>query len=289
MRRRQPSLISYSIALLATAAAGLLWALFHERLEPSPIILLVAAETISAWCGGRGPGLLSLGGGVLIFLSLYGSWSQGLAADLDRYGIQVVVFVLVTGLIIFLYTARQSAERALAREALHDCLTGLPNRRLLHDRVERAIASARRGRRSFALVLLDLDNFKEVNDSFGHLRGDLLLQQVGARLRSALRESDTVARLGGDEFALLLPDVDEWGANAMIRKIEHLLRHPYQLDTVSVRSSASMGLALYPQHGGGLSALVDQADSAMYAHKRSKRLHVVAERRAPSEPISAAG
>ena len=108
-------------------------------------------------------------------------------------------------------TERKRAEAALAHQALHDALTGLPNRVLLLDRLQQAIAAAQRDGTSLGLLLMDLDRFKEVNDTLGHHAGDLLLQQVGTRLRGALRPADTIARLGGDEFAIILPATDVAG------------------------------------------------------------------------------
>jgi len=164
---------------------------------------------------------------------------------------------------------RKEAEQALAYQAMHDALTDLPNRTLLHDRLEQAISSARRNTTSMALLLMDLDRFKDVNDTFGHHYGDLLLQEVGLRLRCVLRESDTVARLGGDEFAVLLPAADEPEAMAVADKLLQSLARPYVLDSQSFDIGASVGIALYPDHGEDANALMRRADVAMYAAKRA--------------------
>ncbi len=166
-------------------------------------------------------------------------------------------------------TERKQAEEALAHQALHDALTSLPNRNLLHDRLDQAILSARREDRSLALFLIDLDRFKEVNDTFGHHYGDLLLKQVGPRLRGALRESDTVARLGGDEFAVLLPACAEMeAAKVTAGKLLGALEEPFVVEGQTLTISGSMGVVLYPDHGEDVQTLMRRADVAMYAAKR---------------------
>ena len=166
-------------------------------------------------------------------------------------------------------TSRKRAEEALQFQAMHDALTGLPNRVLLGDRLEQAIGTARRNRVGLALLLLDLDNFKDVNDTFGHHWGDLLLQQVAKLLRGAVRESDTVARLGGDEFAGLLPATDELGAVAAARKVATSLSSELKVGDRTFYPRGSIGIALYPDHGPDAGALLQRADGAMYAAKRS--------------------
>jgi len=166
-------------------------------------------------------------------------------------------------------TERKQAEAALAHQALHDSLTGLPNRNLLHDRLEQAILTGRREDRRLALLLIDLDRFKEVNDTFGHHYGDLLLKQVGPRLRGALRESDTVARLGGDEFAVLLPTcTDVEAAQLAATKLLEALQEPFVVEGQSLSISGSMGIVLYPDHGEDVQTVMRRADVAMYAAKR---------------------
>jgi len=158
----------------------------------------------------------------------------------------------------------------LEHQALHDFLTGLPNRVLLRDRLGQAILSAERDAIPLALFLLDLDRFKSVNDTFGHYAGDVLLEEVGRRLKDSLRTVDTVARLGGDEFAILLPTAgDEASAVRMTEKILAALEEPFRIDSHTIRISASIGIALCPQHGRDSTALMRRADLAMYAAKRS--------------------
>jgi len=166
-------------------------------------------------------------------------------------------------------TDRKRAEEELHRQALHDALTGLPNRTLLGDRLGHALTAARRARTPLALFLLDLDRFKEVNDTLGHDAGDALLQEVSQRIQGALRASDTVARLGGDEFAVLLPDADVESAVGAARKLLAALGEPVMLRDQGVVAGGSIGIALYPDHGEDAATLLRRADVAMYAAKRA--------------------
>jgi diguanylate cyclase (GGDEF)-like protein len=163
-----------------------------------------------------------------------------------------------------------STSAQLETLALHDPLTGLANRRLLQDRVRMALKHVRRERGQMALLYLDLDGFKAVNDSLGHHAGDVLLQQVAERLQGAVRADDTVARLGGDEFMVALSRVA--GAKEAARvadKIIEALAEPYDLEGAAARVTASIGLALYPEHGDNADALMQGADAALYEAKES--------------------
>jgi diguanylate cyclase (GGDEF)-like protein/PAS domain S-box-containing protein len=166
-------------------------------------------------------------------------------------------------------TDRKQWEQALEHQALHDGLTQLPNRTLLHDRLHQAILSSQRNDRALALLVMDLDGFKEVNDSFGHHCGDLLLQQIGPRLRSVLREADTVARLGGDEFAVLLPGVLATDAVVSARRLLDALERPFTVEGHNLGIGASFGIALLPDHGTDAETLLRRADIAMYVAKRT--------------------
>jgi diguanylate cyclase (GGDEF)-like protein len=153
-------------------------------------------------------------------------------------------------------------------QALHDSLTDLPNRTLFHDRVRQALASARRDHMPAAVMIMDLDRFKEVNDTLGHASGDELLKQVGLRLSESLRETDTVARLGGDEFGVLLPKVlDAEAAVAAARKLRTTLEEPFTIHGLALQMEASIGIALYPDHGSDVQSLLQRADVAMYVAK----------------------
>jgi diguanylate cyclase (GGDEF)-like protein/PAS domain S-box-containing protein len=167
--------------------------------------------------------------------------------------------------------SERAAQRAvLEHQALYDFLTGLPNRALLRDRLDQAILSYEREGVPLTLLMIDLDRFKEINDNFGHQLGDVVLKQIGPRLRSALRTADTIARLGGDEFAILLPKVgDESGAMAMAVKILNALELPFVIEGHSLEISASIGIAICPRHGRDWATLLRRADVAMYAAKKS--------------------
>ncbi|ODV13559.1 MAG: hypothetical protein ABT20_01790 [Rubrivivax sp. SCN 70-15] len=167
--------------------------------------------------------------------------------------------------------ARRLAQR-MAHLAHHDALTGLPNRVLFQDRVQLACATAHSRGSRFAVVFMDLDHFKHVNDSLGHALGDQLLTTVSARLAGILRGGDTVCRLGGDEFVMLLPDLADAGpAGEVAERILDAVAQPCWLDGTEVRIGVSLGIALYPQDGEDPATLMKRADTAMYRAKREGR------------------
>ena len=167
-------------------------------------------------------------------------------------------------------TEQRRAELALRRQATLDPLTGLANRALLQEHLADVLTVASLENRQVALLLLDLNSFKEVNDSLGHMTGDRLLQEVGRRLTSLVRSGDTVARLGGDEFAMLVTsDVSVDSAHAISARISEALSEPFHVDGVTIQSNASIGIALYPMHGSDAESLVQHADVAMYVAKRA--------------------
>jgi diguanylate cyclase len=161
---------------------------------------------------------------------------------------------------------RRAAER-VTHLAYHDALTDLPNRSLLHDRLQQAMLTAKREDKSLALLALDLDGFKEINDSFGHHAGDRVLQQLAARLRGTLRESDTIARVGGDEFAILLPLTNLEGAVLTAEKVLEDLELPVMVESRPLCVRGSIGLAVFPDHGATMQDLLQKADVAMYLAK----------------------
>lgn len=170
----------------------------------------------------------------------------------------------------------RQARDAAHYQALHDGLTGLPNRVLLGDRLEQAVLAADRDSVGLALLVLDLDRFKDVNDTLGHHTGDELLQQVAARLCGLVRASDTVARLGGDEFAIVLPTAgDTLIATRLARTIVQALDQPFTVDGRHVSVGASIGVAIYPEHGQDPKTLLRRADVAMYIAKRAGGGHAV--------------
>ena len=160
---------------------------------------------------------------------------------------------------------------ALRYQAMHDSLTDLPNRVMLFDALEKAIVAARERNNSVALLLMDLDRFKEVNDTFGHAFGDLLLKQVAYRLRNQLGGEDTVSRLGGDEFAIILPDpMDSSRVANTARRILNTLEQPFVIEGQVLEVGASIGIAVYPNHGSDVRTLLRRADVAMYSAKQSQ-------------------
>ncbi len=164
---------------------------------------------------------------------------------------------------------RKRAEEAIAFHAFHDSLTGLPNRALFRNRLGLAIANARRERAMVGVLFIDLDRFKFINDSFGHVLGDRFLQSVADRLRQHLREVDTLARLGGDEFTVIVPDMhDAHAALTVARKLSAALERPFDVNGAELETRASIGVAVYPAHGTSEDELLSRADIAMYAVKR---------------------
>lgn len=161
-----------------------------------------------------------------------------------------------------------SSNDELKHAALHDSLTNLPNRILFHDRLEQAIKLSKRNNEQFGVALLDLDNFKEINDTQGHLVGDLVLKTVGERISSVLRSSDTVARLGGDEFAFVLPTVGRESPEVVAKKILDAIAMPIENDKNKINTTGSIGVSLYPDHGSDNDTIIGKADAAMYAAKR---------------------
>lgn len=169
-------------------------------------------------------------------------------------------------------TERKASQARMAFLAHHDPLTQLPNRLLLRDRVDQAISRAVRSGTTLALLFVDLDDFKRVNDSFGHQTGDALLREIAGRLAHCVRETDTVSRYGGDEFVIALPDLTDVGVvERVARCIAEQVSAPLHAGGVEVRVSCSIGAAMYPGDGEDCDALVQRADASMYAAKRAGR------------------
>lgn len=162
-----------------------------------------------------------------------------------------------------------SANTMLTQMALHDPLTGLPNRALIKDRLKYSIIRAKRDKTPVSIMMLDLDRFKEINDTLGHHVGDIFLIEIASRLCTVLREADTVGRLGGDEFALILPATRGDAAETVAKKILEALEKPLEIEGSVLSPAGSLGIATYPDHGLNESDLLRFADVAMYAAKRS--------------------
>ncbi len=194
-----------------------------------------------------------------------------LTLDLILVGGLLLLYALLFRIVARASTRLRRQAEEKEYQALHDALTGLPNRALFRERVAMAIAAARRDKSEVAVILMDLDRFKEINDTLGHDNGDLLLQEIARRLREALPETELVARLGGDEFAVLKPNppglaVVAYSADQLLVALER----PLLLNGIALHVRASMGIALYPEHGEAPDALLRRADVAMYRAKEAR-------------------
>jgi diguanylate cyclase (GGDEF)-like protein len=210
--------------------------------------------------------------------------SRGLRARLTSSGLLLAFAPVVVAaaaatlwllplLLLPIVAIQRSAALAADRErqAMYDAVTGLPNRSLLADRTSRLLLDSARNSREVALMLFDLDHFKEINDTLGHRVGDVLLREVGARLQATVREGDTVARLGGDEFAVLVACMNT-GDDAVVvaERLLDVLREPFVIDGVRLQTQASIGIALSPEHGMDVDTLVQRADVALYTAKEER-------------------
>ncbi len=167
-------------------------------------------------------------------------------------------------------------EYKAAHEATHDAITALPNRLLLMDRLEQAIQSALRQKASLAFFILDIDGFKEINDTLGHYSGDRLLKQVVTRLQGTIRKSDTLARVGADEFAILM-QVEPSKKNIMhiVRKVQKIFIEPFPLETLAIEVQASIGIAIFPNHGKEMDTIMQRANVALYAAKQDSKKYTI--------------
>ena len=169
-------------------------------------------------------------------------------------------------------TERKKYEEKIQQMAFHDSLTGLPNRKLFSDRLGLVLAQAKRNKKKVGIVMLDLDNFKDVNDTLGHDVGDILLKAVAKRLSGTLRKSDTVARFGGDEFVLIFPDMEVIEtAIQVVQKIIDRFHKPFLIDTHQLVVTTSIGIAVYPNDGMDEKILMKNCDIAMYQAKQAGR------------------
>ena len=197
------------------------------------------------------------------------------AIQTDARQLQAVLLAGLLLLYLALFRIVADASRRLRKQAkvneyqaFHDVLTGLANRGLFRDRVQQAIREGGRENRLVALMLMDLDRFKEINDTLGHHKGDQVLQQIAARLNEVLRDTDTVARLGGDEFAVLLPNIpDPAAALHVADKIQTSLKQPFVVEGLALDVRASIGVSFFPGHGEDVDLLLQRADVAMYLAK----------------------
>jgi len=200
-----------------------------------------------------------------------GSWkwvlSRGMVISRDGEGHPLRMIGTFTDI-----SSRKEAEALIRQQAYYDTLTGLPNRRMLRDRLEQDLKKCNRDGSQLALLFIDLDHFKEVNDTLGHDQGDLLLVEAGRRIQASVRQSDTVARMGGDEFTVILSELgDDTHLEGILQKILHTLGQVFQLGAEQVFVSASIGITLYPLDATHIEDLLKAADQALYAAKGAGR------------------
>lgn len=237
------------LAALNFFAAGLFWYRLHRT----------SAGAIATVFGFTAWGLFPT-----VFVAAHVASSMGHDAEVWN----IPKYLVAVGMIV---TLLEDQIRFSEHLAYHDALTGLPNRRLLQDRLLQAMAHADRANHKVAILLLDLDDFKEVNDTFGHRIGDAALQQVVARLSSRMRASDTLARTGGDEFTVISEVTNQQGARTLVSALESALVLPLKVEGKLVRTGVSIGFALYPDDGIDPVELCASADRAMYTTKRGSR------------------
>jgi diguanylate cyclase (GGDEF)-like protein len=250
------------LCVLNLAAAALYWR--HHKVRHAGVLTTVAGFVL--W------GLVFPIG---VSLSVFAP-----AVQVDPEVWNIPKYLVALGMILTLLETQIERSNYLA---YHDELTCLPNRRLLEDRLDKALAHARRTRQKVAVLLLDLDHFKEVNDTFGHRVGDMTLQAVAAQLEGRLRSSDTLARSGGDEFTVVSEVADRSGAAALVEALERSLAEPLAVQGLRVRTGLSIGIALYPDDGSDPDQLHAAADKAMYVVKRAGRASLLDGKRRLNE------
>lgn len=259
------ALTTFSLLLLLAGTACLLLAL-----SPTKTICDLERTHRVAWRW--------LGAFILIFLAGYlyyilrlltrPAHLHDLLLSLILCGGGVFVILVVRLSRQTLHTIKKIADDERYR-ALHDELTELPNRNLLYERIEQAMLQAQREKAPIAILLMDLNRFKEINDTLGHFYGDYLLQMIAPRLRQSIRKSDTIARFGGDEFAVVLPGVELEQAITIAEKIAVSMEEPFQIEGNQLSIDVSIGIALYPEHGEDSDTLLQRADVALYAAKKT--------------------
>ncbi len=284
-RRFHQSLWAYVNPIRIAAflvSAFVIWNIAHGRPEVGVVAILAAFNFAAAslyWRRYTGKTV-----GVLTTTFGFVAWGAAYPADalLDHFapglhlqpGVDnMPIYFVALGMILILLEEQIERSKYLAQ---HDELTGLPNLRLLMDRLQQAFARASRAGHKVAVLLLDFDNFKEVNDNYGHRIGDLLLQQTVMRLSSRMRGTDTLSRSGGDEFTVVSDVGNRQGAEVLISALKLAVSVPFKLDGHIVRASVSIGLALYPDDGTDVDHLRAAADKAMYDAKRAGRSAVAA-------------
>ncbi len=278
-RKATPYVVGLSIGCVGLACA-VVWAVARGKPDLGIIFLLAAFNFIVAALFWRRFSRTTVG----VLTTVFGFVAWGavfpVGQALDSFAPSVHVesevwnipkYFVAVGMILLLLEDQIQKSDYLA---YHDELTGLPNRRLLEDRLEQALTRANRKGNKVAVLLLDLDHFKNVNDTYGHRIGDLTLQQVVMRLASRMRVSDTLARSGGDEFTVVSDVADAEGAQVLVSNLEMAFTVPFKMEGKLIHTGLSIGLALYPDDGRDPDQLYAAADQAMYVSKRASRSSV---------------
>ena len=275
-RKTTPYVITLSAGCVVVAC-GMVWAVARNQADLGIIFLLAALNYIVATLFWRRFSRATVG--VLTTVFGFIAWGSvfpiGTLLDIFAPSIHVQSevwnipkYFVAVGMIVILLEDQIEKSDYLA---YHDELTGLPNRRLLEDRLDQALARANRKGNKVAVLLLDLDHFKQVNDNYGHRIGDQTLQQVVTRLASRMRVSDTLARSGGDEFTVISDVADAEGAQVLVSNLEMAFTVPFKMEGKIIHTGLSIGLALYPDDGRTPDDLYAAADQAMYESKRASR------------------
>ncbi|MDX9873902.1 MAG: EAL domain-containing protein [Spongiibacteraceae bacterium] len=275
-----PLLVIASVVIAIVAAGAALTIAFRLRSHGRRVLLARAGASLVMGCAIVGMHYTGMAAAGFPEGSYCGAANSGIDTQwLALLVIVVTLAVIAIALIISVLESRtallaSSLDRAndeLVRMALHDNLTRLPNRVLLEDRLNQAIQKAQREERQFAVLFLDLDGFKAINDTYGHHTGDLLLIEVAHRIELCKRAEDTAARLGGDEFVVVIDIDDPDDAAACAQRLVEEISRPYRLNRLELRVSVSIGLALWPGNGANAHQLLVNADAAMYHAKEQGR------------------
>jgi diguanylate cyclase (GGDEF)-like protein len=287
-RRKSPMKIGFNVAqsTLTVAAAGLVLGLLsdvpraygHDQFMPGDLFAILAAAVVFYvvnTCLVAAVIALAEGIGIWAYLArdfFFQASTGGLLLGLSPMLVLGADFSLATLplLVLPLVAVHRGGRQTILKEhqALHDALTQLPNRVLFRDRVEQAVRLVEREGGSAVVMIMDLDRFKDVNDTLGHHQGDRLLQEVASRLQSTIRSSDTVARLGGDEFGILLPTTPNPAfAGRVAEKLLTSIRRPFEIDGLTFEIDASVGIASFPADGADFETLIQRGDIAMYVAK----------------------
>jgi diguanylate cyclase (GGDEF)-like protein len=252
--------VGAAIAMLAVILASLLSTYVEYRSVSIAHLVQVQANNPALWLLDLSPFAFALWGQ---FVGTAVAWEAG-AMVIDQTE--------------DLRAQTSALEIQVAHDTTHDALTALPNRNLFRDRVEQAIVGARSRREKVGVLIIDLDNFKEVNDTLGHYSGDILLKQLGIRLSGVMQKPATLARLGGDEFGILLPEIESAeNIEQLVEKIHRVMKTPFSVNKIPIEAHASIGATLYPDHGEDEDTLIQLADLAMYSAKTASNGYMLYE------------